>query len=418
MRIAVIGAGLIGVSTAYFLGRAGHGVVVLDRREGPGLETSFANGGMITPSQADPWNAPGIAGKLLRWIGREDAPVLLRTRSLLPMLRWGLAFLRNSSPRRFRANLLKNVRLARYSLEVLRGLRRETALQYDEAANGTMKFYRDARSLRESEWLTRELADAGVRCERLDARGVIEREPALEAIAPDIAGGLFFPDDESGDAYKYCVSVARLAAGAGVEFRYGVAVEAIRSAGDRVDAIVTPAGEIRADCYVLAAGGCSTLLGRTAGVGIPVEPVKGYSLTLDMGDWSRAPVIPLVDDDLHVAATPLAGRLRVAGTAEFAGHDLDVTQHRIRPLLKFVSRLFPRERIDEAQTRRWAGLRPYSCDGVPILGATRLRNLFLNTGHGHLGWSMAAGSGKLVADLIGGAAEELPSSPYGLERFL
>jgi D-amino-acid dehydrogenase len=309
------------------------------------------------------------------------------------------------------------VRLARYSLEVLRAMRRETALQYDEAANGTMKFYRDPRSFRESEWLTRELADAGVRYERLDARGVIEREPALGDIAPDIAGGLFFPDDESGDAYKYCMNVTRLAAGVGVEFRYGVTVGAIRSAGDGVDALVTSGGEICADRYVLAAGSHSSLLGRTAGLVIPVEPVKGYSLTLDLGGWNRAPRIPLVDDDLHLAATPLAGRLRVAGTAEFAGHDLHVTQQRIRPLLKFVSKLFPGERIDEAQAQPWAGLRPYSCDGVPILGPTRLRNLFLNTGHGHLGWSMAAGSGKLVADLIGDAAEELALSPYGFERF-
>jgi D-amino-acid dehydrogenase len=333
------------------------------------------------------------------------------------MLNWGLAFLRNSSPVRFRANLRKNVRLASYSLEVLRRLRGEAELHYDEAANGTMKFYRDPRSLRESEWLTRELAGAGVRCERLDARGVLEREPALEAIAADVVGGLFFPDDESGDAYKYCMDVARLAAGIGVEFRYGVAVEAIRSAGDCVDALVTCSGEIRADHYVLAAGSYSPLLGRTAGVGIPVQPVKGYSLTLDIGGWTRAPRIPLVDDDLHVAATPIAGRLRVAGTAEFAGHDLTVTQHRIRPLLKFVSKLFPRERIDGAQAQYWAGLRPYSCDGVPIVGGTALRNLFLNTGHGHLGWSMAAGSGKLLADLIGGAAGDLAASPYGLERF-
>jgi len=417
MRIAIIGAGLIGVSTAYFLGKSGHTVVVLDRREGPGLETSFANGGMITPSQADPWNAPGIALKLLRWLGREDAPVLLRARSLPSMLRWGLAFLRNSSRPRFRANLRKNVRLAAYSLDVLRGLRRDAGLHYDEAANGTMKFFRDPRSLRESQWLTRELRDAGVSCEVLDAAGVIAREPALEAVAAEVAGGLFFPDDESGDAHAYCGNLARLAAGAGVEFRYGVGVETIRTGGARIEVVSTSAGEVHADCWVMAAGSYSPQLARLAGIGIPVQPVKGYSLTLDLAGWHRPPVVPLVDDDLHVAATPLAGRLRIAGTAEFTGHDLNLKPERTRPLLQFASKLFPRERIDTARAQYWTGLRPYSCDGVPILGATRLENLFLNTGHGHLGWSMAAGSGKLLADLISGAVPALELASYGLDRF-
>jgi len=419
MRIAIIGAGLIGVSTAYFLGRAGHSVVVIDRREGPGLETSFANGGMITPSQADPWNAPGIPGKLLRWIGREDAPVLLRPRSILPMLGWGLAFLRNSGLRRFKINLAKNARLARYSLDILRRLRCDENLHYDQAAAGTMKFYREARSLAGSGWLTRELEAAGVRFETLDTRGVIAREPALEAIAGNIIGGIYFPDDESGDAYKYCVGLAALAAVHGVEFRYGVRVDSIRCRAGHVDALVVADGEILADRYVLAAGSYSAMLARSVGIRIPVQPVKGYSLTLDMAGWNPVPATPLVDDDLHVAATPLAGRLRIAGTAEFAGLDVNLTRERIRPMLEFASKIFPRQlqRIDESAVQPWAGLRPYSCDGVPILGATRLANLFLNTGHGHLGWSMAAGSGKLVADLAGGSTTEFDLSPYGIERF-
>lgn len=419
MRIAIIGAGLIGVSTAYFLGRAGHSVVVLERREGPGLETSFANGGMITPSQADPWNAPGIAGKLLRWIGREDAPVLVRARSVPPLLGWGLAFLRNSSHERFKINFANNARLARYSLEVLRQLRRDTDLRYDSAAVGTMKFYRDPRSLRESAWLTRELEGAGIRFESLDATGVIAREPALEPIAGDIAGGMYFPDDESGDAHKYCAGLAQLAANGEVEFRYGTPVQSIDCVSGRVAALTTPAGAVRADRFVLAAGSYSTALARTAGFSIPVQPVKGYSLTLDIGGWDPVPRTPLVDDDLHVAATPLAGRLRVAGTAEFAGFDLELRKERLRPMLGFVSRLFPRQaaRINESRVQAWAGLRPYACDGVPVLGPSPLANLFLNTGHGHLGWSMAAGSGKLVADLICDRRPDLDAAPYRLDRF-
>lgn len=419
MRIAIIGAGLIGVSTAYFLARAGHSVAVFDRRDGPGLETSYANGGMITPSQADPWNAPGIAMKLLRWIGREDAPVLLRARSLPSMVGWGLEFLRNSNPARFRDNLAKNVRLARYSLETLQWLRRNADLHYSESAAGTMKFYRDPRSLRDSAWLTRELVATGVRCEVLDAQDVVAREPTLAAVAGEIAGGVFFPDDESGDAYQYCVSLARLATAAGVEFNYGLSIDSIRCTSGAVDALRAQSRDIRADCYVLAAGSYSSNLARSAGVRVPVQPVKGYSVTLDMRGWDQVPATPLVDDDLHLAATPLAGSLRIAGTAEFAGYDPDPREQRIRPMLEFTSRLFPRQApcIALSNAKPWAGLRPYSCDGVPIVSRTRLSNLFVNTGHGHLGWSMAAGSGKLMADLICGSDTAIAPSPYSLERF-
>lgn len=419
MRIAIIGAGLIGVSTAWYLRHGGHDVLVLERRAGPGLETSFANGGMLTPSQADPWNAPGVTGKLLRWLGREDAPLLLRPRALPELFGWGIGFLRNSSRARFRRSLHANVRLARFSLDTLRRLRRDTGIEYTGAGVGTLKFYRDQRSLAQSGWLTQELRGAGVHCEPLDGAGVIAHEPALAGIAQHIAGGVRFPDDESGDAHLYCARLAQLAAAAGVEFRYGVDIRRLRCAGGSVAALETTAGEVVADRYVLAAGSYSVPLARDAGLRLPLRPVKGYSLTLDLSGWKAPPRLPLVDDDLHMAVTPLGNRLRVAGTAEFTGFDLDLNPARIAPMRAFVAELFPAQApmIAAADAQPWAGLRPYTVDGVPIIGPAPLPNLYLNTGHGHLGWSMATGSGRLLAELIEGRSGAINAADYSLKRF-
>lgn len=419
MRVAIIGAGLLGVSTAYFLSGTDVEVVVLDRQPGPGRETSFANGGMVTPSQADPWNAPGILGKLLKWIGKDDAPVLLRPAALLPLLSWGFSFLRNSTEARFRVNLARNARLASYSLRTLRGLREQLGIHYDESTAGTMRLFRDRDSFRSALNLCAALQDNGIRWESLDAAQVVSREPALRPVENLLAGGIYYPDDESGDAYQYCEAMARHAAQRGAEFRYGTAVLGLESSADRIVAVRTSGGLVVADRFVLAAGSYSPGVARSVGLHIPVQPVKGYSLTLDTSGWDAAPVIPVVDENSHVAATPLCRRLRVAGTAEFNGFNTSVDARRIRNMFQFVADFYPgfRPFLDRAAASTWAGLRPYSCDGVPILGMTRLANLYMNTGHGHLGWSMAAGSGKLVAGLIRGEALELDLAPYQLSRF-
>ncbi|MBI2969870.1 MAG: D-amino acid dehydrogenase [Gammaproteobacteria bacterium] len=420
MHVVVIGAGLIGISTAYFLGRLGHEVTVLDRREGPGLETSFANGGMLTPSQAEPWNTPGILLRLLGWLGRENAPVLLRPRVVPSLLGWGVAFLRNSSERRFLRNSALNAELAFYSLRVLRELRDKHGLRYDGSQCGTMKLYRDRHSLEQALKICGMLRESGVDCEALDGGGVAEREPALAAVRARIAGGIFYRDDESGDAYAYCRSLAALAAEQGARFRYGVSVAGLRAERRKVSAIATSSGEeLKADSYVLAAGSYSPGLLRPLGLRLPVQPVKGYSVTLDVGTWAEAPRIPVIDDGFHIAVTPLSGKLRVAGTAEFCGYDTGLTAARIRNLLRFFTELYPGAAgfAHSSAAGEWAGLRPYTCDGVPVLGRTDFDNLYLNTGHGHLGWTMAAGSGKLVADIVAGNEPFVDPRPYRLDRF-
>lgn len=419
MQVVVIGAGLIGVSTAYFLGRIGHQVVVLERREGPGLETSFANGGMVTPSQAEPWNTPGILFKLISWLGREDAPVLLRPSALPSLLGWGLAFLRNSTEARFRQNVIRNATLAFYSLRILKELRQNHGLRYDAAQHGTIKLYRDRNFHEQAAALFKILQETGVNCEVMDSQGVVSKEPALAPVQDKFSGGVFFSDDESGDAYDYCRSLAELAAKHGVVFQFGTTVTGFRTEGRRVRAVTGSCGELEGDRYVVAGGSESLMILESLGVNLPVRPVKGYSLTLNVGAWDERPLIPVIDDDFHIAVTPLAEKLRVAGTAEFCGYDRRPDPARIRNLSRFVADLYPQAaHFTRAGTAlAWAGLRPYSCDGVPIMGPTRFENLYLNTGHGHLGWTMAAGSGKLVADLISGNDPDLDPRPYQLDRF-
>lgn len=418
MRIVVIGAGLIGLSTAYFLGRAGHEVIVLDRREGPALETSFANGGMVTPSQAEPWNTPGIFFKLLGWLGREDAPVLLRPGAIPSMFGWGLAFLRNSSRRRFLENAARNARLASYSLGVLKELRARHGVVYDAFQAGTLKLYRDAHELQEAADSDL-LRQSHITFEVLDRNGVRAREPALAPITDRLAGGIYFSDDESGDAYQYCRALAERAAENGVAFRYGVSAIEFRAQAGRVVALETSAGALQADCFVLAGGSHSPALAKSLDIALPVQPVKGYSLTIEAPGWHDFPRVPVIDDHFHIAVTPLAGTLRVAGTAEFSGYDARLTRKRLDNLWRFAMEVYPgaERHASREQSREWSGFRPYSCDGVPIIGRTRFDNLYLNTGHGHLGWTMAAGSGKLLADLVSGVEPAVDPRAYRPDRF-
>lgn len=420
MRIIVIGAGLLGVSSAYFLARAGHEVTVLDRRERVGMETSFANSGMITPSQADPWNSPGTIKRLLALLGDANSPFTLKPSVLPSLLGWGLAFLRNSGRKRFHASLVNNAVLANYSLDTFRFIRRESDIRYDQLLNGTMKLYRDAGAFDKASAVSDVLREAGVKHEILDPAGVIEREPALSDIAADVSGGVYYPDDEAGDAHKFCTGLSALAEPLGVDFRFNTAVTDIRHAGDRIGSVVTAGEVFTADAYVLAAGSYSVQLGRLLDLKLPIRPVKGYSITLDRGGWTGAPAMPVIDDFRHVAITPLGERMRVAGMAEFAGYNTAIENERIRRLSAILDEIYPAYtsyRNNEG-ARCWAGLRPYCCDGIPIIGRAGYSNLFLNTGHGHLGWSMSAGSGRLLADIVSGRDTDIDPAPYRYERFM
>lgn len=419
MRIVIIGAGLLGVSSAYFLARAGHQVMVLERREAAGMETSFANSGMVTPSQADPWNSPGTLRRLLTWVGSAASPFILKPTVLPSLLGWGMVFLRNSSRSRFRNSLEKNVELANYSLKTFELIRRETNIRYDQLLKGTLKLYREDVAFARAAAVSDVLNTMGVNHEILDVDGVIAQEPALADVAEEISGGVYYPDDESGDAHKFCRELTELAGHCGAEFRFGTEVTDIRYAGSRIGAVVTPGQVFTGDAYVMAAGSYSVALGRMLGLRLPIRPIKGYSITLDRNGWDSAPSLPIIDDSRHVAITPLGHRIRVAGMAEFAGYNTAIDKARIATLDRILDDIYPAFAgfKNTATARYWAGLRPYCCDGVPIIGRALHSNLYLNTGHGHLGWSMSVGSGRLLADIISGEDTDIDAAPYSYERF-
>lgn len=416
MKVIVVGGGLLGVSSAFFLNRAGCEVTVVERNEACALEASFANGGLLTPSMSDPWNAPGILWNLLRWLGREDSPFLLRPRALPTMIGWGLAFLRNSGRRRFVSNTLKNLRLGNYNMGVLRALRAELEIEYLCETGGTMKLFRDSASMEEAENSASLLSDNGVTVTRLDVDAVVAKEPALAPVADNLVGAHFFPDDETGDARQFTEALAACARERGVTFLYDTDVTGIGAGGSGVRVQAGSEG-LYADACVIAAGSYSLQVARMAGINIPLRPVKGYSITLDPGAW-HGPRIAIVDDTLHAGVTPLGSEIRVAGTAEFAGYDLNVTPARIDNLFRALKNVYPEcPEVSREGVLAWTGLRPVCVDGVPLIGATKVPGVFLNTGHGHLGWTLAVGSGKALAHTMTGQECTLDMADYTPARF-
>lgn len=418
MRVLVIGSGLLGVASAHFLSREGCDVTVVERLGGVAAGTSHANAGMLTPSMADPWNSPGIFWHLLQWLGREDAPFLLRPRALPSMLGWGLSFIAASSPARQRASMDANLRLAAYSLAAMRELRTAFKLAYDERTNGTIKVFRDRRAFDVAVARNAVLAELGLDVRAVDPAQAVALEPALAPVREALVGGIYCPTDESGDARAFTQALADTARASGVRFEFGVDITGFEHAGGRLNAALAGGRRFEAEQFVVAAGSWSPQLLAQLGVALPVRPVKGYSITVPTAHWGGAPQMPVIDDALHAAATPLGARLRVAGTAEIAGYDASVTPARVENLFNLLLGLFPTypQPLDRANAEPWAGLRPVSPDGVPRIGQLGYDNLFVNTGHGHLGWTLAAGSGALLAQLVCGRPTEIAAEPYRPDR--
>jgi len=414
MRVVVIGAGLLGATTAWFLAQDGHEVTVLDRNNDVAEGTSYANAGMLTPSMPDPWNAPGIVRQLLGYLGKEDAPLLLRGRALPGMIGWGLAFLANSRRDRFATAMEANLRLARYSVSVTRELRTSLKLAYDERAKGTLKVFRDQRSFDQALTRFELLARMGLSVKALDGAQVAAFEPSLSDVRASIVGGVYCEQDESGDARRFAVELARKARDAGVDFRFNANVTGFTSDSRKVTKVIAGAQSHPSDAVVIAAGAWSHLILRKLGIRLPVRPVKGYSITVGMQGWRGRPALPIVDDALHAAATPLGDRLRVAGTAEFAGFDSALTPSRVDNLFHLLLAMFPSfaPHLDRARAAPWAGFRPMTSDGLPRIGRLGLENVYANTGHGHLGWTLAAGSGRMLADIIASRNPEIDAKPY------
>ena len=424
MHVAVIGSGLLGVTTAYFLRRHGLEVTVVDRQEGPALETSFANAGYIQSSIPSPWNSPGVGKLLLQsWLaglsrGSEKAPLLLRTRAIPRFMRWGLGFLANAKRESYLSATLKNLRLAAYTRQVMAALREEETLEYSESFAGAIILFRSRESLADYNALAEHFGERGAVSRYLGRDELVALEPALRPVADRLLGGTHHPDDEAGDARVFCAQLARIAQHKGVKFEYDTTVMELR-AGRHGFELLSDRGDLSADAVVVAAGSYSGTLAGPLGVKLPVAPVKGYSISVPMAGWEGRPRHVVGDMVLNAGITPLGDVLRVAGTAEFTGYDLHITEGRVRNLVSLLEQVFPdfAATIDPSTINPWAGLRPMTTDGVPVVSATPVPNLFLNTGHGALGWTHAAGSAKALADVIAGVEPAIDMGDYSILRF-
>jgi D-amino-acid dehydrogenase len=418
MKILVMGAGVIGVTTAYYLNEAGHDVTVVDRQAGPGMETSFANAGEISPGYASPWAGPGIPLKAIKWLLMRDGPLVVRPRMERAMWVWLFKMLRNCTSARYAINKARMVPLAEYSRDSLRALREATGISYDERTQGTLQLFRKQQQLDGTGKDIEVLKQFGVPFELLDAAGCIGAEPALSRVAGKIAGGLRLPGDETGDCKLFTERLAKICMDRGVTFQFGVETGLLIRARRKAEVEAVKVGDTRivADAFVMAYGSYSARWMSRRHMPIPVYPVKGYSITMPVTDASAAPVSTIMDETYKVAITRLGDRIRVGGTAEISGFDMTLHESRRATLERSVSDLFP-DGGDVKQASFWCGLRPMTPDGPPIIGPTRYSNLFVNTGHGTLGWTMACGSGKVLADIISGKTPDIDASELAMSRY-
>jgi D-amino-acid dehydrogenase len=416
MKVAILGAGVIGVSSAYYLATAGHEVIVFDRQPAPGMETSFANAGEISPGYASPWAAPGVPQKALKWLFMKHAPLIVRLKADIGMIGWLAAMLRNCTHARYAVNKERMMRLAEFSRGQLIELRGRTGIEYDQRTRGTLQVFKTQRQLDASGRDVELLKASQVPYEIMTRLRCVAVEPGLADVADTIAGGLYLPNDETGDCFQFTTKLATIAATRGVSFRFNTRVEHIQAQGGRVLSVKTNDGEVRADAFVVALGSHSSQFVRPLGIRLPVYPVKGYSITVPIMDERRAPQSTLMDETHKVAITRLGQRIRVGGMAEICGFDTSLSPKRRVTLEHSLTSLFPNAG-DLAAGTFWSGLRPMTPDGPPIIGPTHLRNLFLNTGHGTLGWTMACGSAHTLADLISGKATAIDTTGLSIGRY-
>ena len=421
MHVIIIGAGVQGIATAWYLHQYGCAVTVVERNSHAGMESSYGNGGGLTMSAPEPWNAPGIHKVLLQSLGRKDAPILLRLKAVPGMMSWGLGFLKASKQDIYLRNIRRNSALSAYSLRLLKEIREESGIEFRHSGSGMLFVFRDQPSLdayvEHAEFLR---AECGITNEALERDEMISLEPSLGAIKEQIPGAIYFPQDEAGDCHQFCGNLAEKLAERGVIFRYGESVDKITNGKRSITLNPGTGDSLTGDAVVVCAGAYTPELVRSLGIRVPVYPAKGYSLTLPMEGWENRPRRLIADMGLHAGVNPLGGEvLRVAGTAEFTGYDTTIPKERVQNLLGLVEAIFPEfaATMDRDIINPWAGFRPMSSDGVPIIGKTKISRLYLNTGQGHLGWTMAAASGRVVADIVLGRVPEVDAGHYSPERF-
>jgi D-amino-acid dehydrogenase len=406
----VLGAGAVGIATAYYLARGGDRVAVVERQKAAAMETSWGNGGVIHASEVEPWSQPGMAKNILRWIGHEDAPLLLRLSALPNMWRWGMRFILNCNEAKFRRHCESNLALALHSLRSLQEIRNELGIAYDAATNGVLKIYRSTEALDKAELSLRRLVPMGLQFDRIDAPAAVRREPALADVQSELKGAFYFPHDEVGDCNKFTQGLADECARLGVTFHYGTTAQAIDTDGGRIRAVVTDRGRLPAARIAVALGSYTPLLLRKLGLDAPVYPVKGVSITFPLSRWPDASRVPVIDDSHLFGLVPIGDRMRISGSAEIAGFDTQPAESRCNAIIANAGRTFPSlMRVFSRQDAVfWAGLRPVTPTGTPLIGRTRIDGLWVNAGHGHLGWTLACGSGRVLADLMQGRDPHVP----------
>lgn len=416
MKVVILGAGVIGTASAYYLAKAGHEVTVIERQPAAALETSYANAGEVSPGYSAPWAGPGVPMKAVKWLMMKHSPLAIRP-SLDPhMWRWVTQMLLNCTTKRYEINKGRMLRMAEYSRDTLQQLRADTGIHYDERTQGTLQLFRNEAQLEGSKFDTDILDRYGVPYEVLDKAACLRVEPALKNVQNKFVGALRLPGDETGDCFKFTQNLSKLAEELGVQFKYGVSVEKVLHEGDRITGVKTSTGTMQADAYVLALGSYSSVMLRELGMKIPVYPIKGYSITVPIIDAQKAPESTVMDETYKIAITRLGDRIRVGGTAEITGYDLSLREERRATLVHSVTDLFPGGG-DIAKAEFWTGLRPMTPDGTPIVGPTPFRNLFLNTGHGTLGWTMACGSGRFIADVVSNKRPAISTEGLFMDRY-
>ncbi|MBB6484453.1 D-amino acid dehydrogenase [Rhizobium lusitanum] len=415
MKVVVLGAGIVGVTSAYQLAKAGHEVTVIDRQQGPALETSFANAGEVSFGYCSPWAAPGIPMKAVKWLFMHHAPLILRPKVDGAMLSWLVKMLSNCTSERYAINKSRMLRLADYSRTSLAQMREETGIAYDERMQGTLQLFRTQQQLDASAKDVKALAADGIPYEVLDPGGCIRVEPALRHVREKIVGGLLTPKDETGDCFKFTNALAAKAVELGVRFQYGTTIKGLDVQGGQVRGVVTDRGRVDGDAVVVALGSYSPIMLRPLGIKLSVYPVKGYSLTIPITDPSRSPESTVMDETYKIAITRLGDRIRVGGMAEISGYTNDLGLARRQTLEHSVTDLFPGG--DVAKASFWSGLRPMTPDGTPVIGPTKVKGLFLNTGHGTLGWTMSSGSARVISDLVSGRKPDIDATDLAISRY-
>ncbi|WP_175975443.1 D-amino acid dehydrogenase [Burkholderia sp. BCC1047] len=416
MRVVILGSGVVGVASAYYLARAGHEVTVIDREAGPALETSFANAGQISPGYAAPWAAPGVPLKAVKWMFEKHAPLAIRLDGTRFQLQWMVQMLRNCTAERYAVNKSRMVRLAEYSRDCLQALRADTGIEYEGRTGGTLQLFRTQQQLDGAAKDIAVLQEANVPFELLSPAELKHAEPALAAVSHKLTGGLRLPGDETGDCQLFTTRLAALAESLGVKFRYNTPIDALAIAGGKIAGVQCGSETVRADAYVVALGSYSTRFISHL-MKIPVYPLKGYSITAPIVNEAAAPVSTVLDETYKIAITRFDQRIRVGGMAEIVGFDKTLRAARRETLEMCVNDLFPGGG-DTSKATFWTGLRPMTPDGTPIVGRTPVSNLFLNTGHGTLGWTMSCGSGQLLADLISGKMPAIQADDLSVHRYL